>query len=135
MSNSMNEFIERISKLSPKRLVLLAAELQSRLQAAEQAAEQTAALAAELGTEQAAAIGAGEAIAVIGLGLRFPGGVQSPEDFWQFLLRGGDGIRACMYRRIGCWTSRTRSQSSSSNRLEYRCSRCAFTHGKVGSSA
>ncbi len=30
---------------------------------------------------------------MIGLGLRFPGGVQSPEDFWQFLLRGGDGIR------------------------------------------
>ncbi len=46
MSNGMNEFIERISKLSPKRLVLLAAELQARLQAAEHAVEQSAEQAA-----------------------------------------------------------------------------------------
>ncbi len=81
----MNDFIERISKLSPKRLVLLAAEQQARLLAAEQAAGQAAGQAA-FDSDQ-------NAIAVIGMGLRVPGGAQSPAEFWQFLLAGGDGIR------------------------------------------
>ncbi len=34
----------------------------------------------------------GEPIAVIGLGCRLPGGIESPEDFWRFLDAGGDGI-------------------------------------------
>lgn len=33
-----------------------------------------------------------EPIAIIGIGCRFPGGVVSPESFWDFLCRGGDGI-------------------------------------------
>ncbi|MFI6013452.1 3-oxoacyl-ACP reductase FabG [Streptomyces sp. NPDC051243] len=34
-----------------------------------------------------------EPVAVVGAGCRFPGGVRGPEEFWQFLLDGGDGIR------------------------------------------
>ncbi|HEX2908940.1 MAG TPA: beta-ketoacyl synthase N-terminal-like domain-containing protein, partial [Phototrophicaceae bacterium] len=33
-----------------------------------------------------------EPIAIIGIGCRFPGGVSSPETFWQFLLDQGDAI-------------------------------------------
>ncbi|SEC99981.1 phthiocerol/phenolphthiocerol synthesis type-I polyketide synthase D [Amycolatopsis tolypomycina] len=34
----------------------------------------------------------GEPIAVVGLGCRLPGGIESPEAFWRFLAAGGDGI-------------------------------------------
>ncbi len=68
----MSEFLDRITKLSPKRLALLAVELQSKLEALE---------------------GAGsEPLAVIGLGCRFPGGADSPAAFWRLLERGGDAI-------------------------------------------
>ena len=33
-----------------------------------------------------------EPIAVIGLGCRFPGGANSPEDYWQMLHDGVDAI-------------------------------------------
>jgi len=33
-----------------------------------------------------------EPIALVGIGCRFPGGVNSPEDFWRLLSRGEDGI-------------------------------------------
>ncbi|MGW3962685.1 SDR family NAD(P)-dependent oxidoreductase [Amycolatopsis sp. NPDC005003] len=36
----------------------------------------------------------GEPIAVVGLGCRLPGGIESPEAFWRFLAEGGDGIGA-----------------------------------------
>ncbi|WP_206784714.1 type I polyketide synthase [Amycolatopsis sp. MtRt-6] len=36
----------------------------------------------------------GEPIAVVGLGCRLPGGIESPEAFWRFLDSGGDGIGA-----------------------------------------
>jgi len=67
----MQEFFERISKLSPKRLALLALELQSKLEAAER--------------------GRREPIAIIGMGCRFPG-APSPEAFWQLLSAGVDAI-------------------------------------------
>ncbi|MDT0612242.1 type I polyketide synthase [Streptomyces lancefieldiae] len=35
---------------------------------------------------------ADEPIAIIGMACRFPGGVRSPEDLWELLLRGGDAI-------------------------------------------
>ncbi|HWG22584.1 type I polyketide synthase [Actinospica sp.] len=34
----------------------------------------------------------GTAIAVVGIGCRLPGSVASPEDFWQLLREGGDGV-------------------------------------------
>lgn len=68
----MKEFLERISKLSPKRLALLAVELNSKLERLEQRAP--------------------EPIAVVGIGCRFPGGAEDPDSFWQLLLEGRDAI-------------------------------------------
>ena len=68
----MSMFSERIAKLSPKRLALLAMELQSQLEAMEQS--QT------------------EPIAIIGMGCRLPGDASTPEAFWQLLRDGVDAI-------------------------------------------
>ncbi|MFF2192598.1 SDR family NAD(P)-dependent oxidoreductase [Streptomyces sp. NPDC058157] len=35
---------------------------------------------------------AGEPIAIVGMSCRFPGGVESPEEFWELLESGADGI-------------------------------------------
>jgi acyl transferase domain-containing protein/SAM-dependent methyltransferase/acyl carrier protein len=66
------EFLERIQKLSPKRLALLAAELERRL-----AARETNTV---------------EPIAVIGLSCRIPGPVDTPDAFWDLLVSGTDAI-------------------------------------------
>lgn len=68
----MSDFLDRIKDLSPKRLALLADELHSRLNAIEQAST--------------------EPIAVIGIGCRFPGGVNDPDSYWQLLKTGKDPI-------------------------------------------
>ncbi|MEM1252990.1 MAG: amino acid adenylation domain-containing protein [Cyanobacteria bacterium P01_H01_bin.21] len=68
----MNDFLERIQSLSPKRLALLAYELQSQLESIEQART--------------------EAIAIVGVGCRFPGGVNDPEAYWQLLSSGQNPI-------------------------------------------
>lgn len=41
-----------------------------------------------------------EPIAIIGIGCRFPGGVNSPESFWQFLCNEGDAISEIPRDRI-----------------------------------
>ena len=68
----MGEFLERINKLSPKRLALLALELHEQLEAAKRRDH--------------------EPIAVIGMGCRFPGGASDPDSFWDLLVQGRDAI-------------------------------------------
>ena len=75
----MSDFLARIEKLSPKRLALLAYELQTRLERAERDAERAA-------SEKS------EPIAVVGVGCRFPG-APSPEAYWKLLTEGGDAVR------------------------------------------
>ena len=70
--STSNEFLERIQKLSPKRLALLAAELERRLAARE------------------ASVSA--PIAVIGIGCRMPGGIATPDAFWNLLDHKIDAI-------------------------------------------
>jgi acyl transferase domain-containing protein len=71
VNNQMN-FLDRISGLSPKRLALLAAELNARLERLEQRRA--------------------DPIAVVGIGCRFPGGANNPDSFWQLLSEGRDAI-------------------------------------------
>lgn len=68
----MSEFLRRIADFSPKRLLLLAAELEERVRMLE---ARNHAL-----------------IAIVGMGCRFPGGVTDPESFWQLLIEGRDAI-------------------------------------------
>ena len=58
----MNDFRERINKLSPKRLALLALELNNKVEATKRREH--------------------EPIAVVGMGCRFPGGACDPDGFW-----------------------------------------------------
>jgi microcystin synthetase protein McyG len=68
----VSDFLERIAKLSPKRLALLALELNTKLGRLEQRAA--------------------EPIAVTGVGCRFPGGANDPDSFWRLLIEGRDAI-------------------------------------------
>jgi acyl transferase domain-containing protein/SAM-dependent methyltransferase len=68
----MSDLADRISHLSPKRLALLALELDERLEAAERQRR--------------------EPIAIVGLGCRLPA-ADSPDAFWRLLRDGVDAIR------------------------------------------
>jgi acyl transferase domain-containing protein/acyl carrier protein len=70
--NTVNDFLERISKLSPNRLTLLAAELNSSLERLKRQAS--------------------EPLAIIGIGCRFPGGANDPESFWRLMSEGREAI-------------------------------------------
>jgi acyl transferase domain-containing protein/acyl carrier protein len=69
----VSDFLTRISKLSPQRLALLAAQLNERLEALEE--------------DRSAPI------AIVGMGCRFPGGVRDAETLWKLLSEGIDAIR------------------------------------------
>ena len=66
-----DDWFQTIAKLSPRKLALLAVELQSRLERAERSASQ--------------------AIAIVGMSCRVPG-ADSPETFWNLLRQGVDAI-------------------------------------------
>jgi acyl transferase domain-containing protein len=68
----VNDIRKRIENLPPKRLTLLALELQARLEEAERRRT--------------------EAIAIIGAGCRMPGAEDGPEDFWRLLDEGRSAI-------------------------------------------
>jgi myxalamid-type polyketide synthase MxaC len=68
----VDDFLERISKLSSNRLTLLAAELNSNLERLKRQAS--------------------EPLAIIGMGCRFPGGANDPESFWRLLTEGREAI-------------------------------------------
>jgi len=72
----MSDFLERIANFSPKRLALLADELQQRVQELEGAARQP--------------------VAIVGIGCRLPGRdgpCDSAEQFWAQLREGVDAVR------------------------------------------
>ncbi len=68
----LKEFAEQIATLPPKRLVLLCLRMQAQLEALQNAKR--------------------EPIAIIGTGLRFPGGASDPESFWRLMCDGVDAI-------------------------------------------
>ena len=83
----MSDFLERIAQLSPRRLALLAVELNAQLEQATAQAQAQATEARKAERQPA------EPIAVVGIGCRFPGGGDSPERFWEILRDGRDCIR------------------------------------------
>ena len=68
----MSDFRQRIEKLSPKRLALLALELQSKIEENER--EHT------------------DPIAIVGMGCRIPNANSGPDAFWNLLADGRDAV-------------------------------------------
>jgi len=68
----VSDFLKRIAEFSPKRLLLLAAELDERVRVLEARNHAP--------------------IAIIGVGCRFPGGIRNAETYWELLSQGRDAI-------------------------------------------
>ena len=112
----MSDIAARIAALSPERQALLATRLRSA------------------GSD---ATPRREPLAIIGIGCRFPGGVETPEAFWQLLRNGVDAVSEIprarwdidayydanpdaagkMYARQGAFLDRESCQS----RVDLRC--------------
>jgi acyl transferase domain-containing protein/acyl carrier protein len=69
----MSAFLDRLGRLTPKQLLLVALEQQETIEA--------------LQTRDAAPI------AICGMACRFPGGAEDPDAFWRLLDEGRDAIR------------------------------------------
>src|SRR5581483_8931792 len=85
---TMSDFTERISKLSPKKLALLAVTLQSKVEQLERASS--------------------EPIAIVGVGCHVPGGGRDPESFWSLLRDGVAAITEVPRDRWdvdACWSA------------------------------
>jgi len=83
----VSDFLSRISHFSPKRLALLADELQHRVSALEDQLEQ------QLQRVH-------QPVAIVGIGCRFPGHVDSPEAYWSLLEQGIDAIEEVPRERV-----------------------------------
>ncbi|MFI6096913.1 type I polyketide synthase [Lentzea sp. NPDC051213] len=57
-------------------------------------AEHLCALGTDPAAEDSTPMAAGEPIAIVGAGCRYPGGVRTPEDLWRLVLDGTDAISA-----------------------------------------
>jgi acyl transferase domain-containing protein/SAM-dependent methyltransferase/acyl carrier protein len=75
----MKEFLQRIEKLSPQRLALLALDQQMRLEKLERSWR--------------------EPVAIVGIGCRFPGDVDGPDSFWKLLIEKRDAITEVPFER------------------------------------
>ena len=75
----MKEFLQRIEKLSPQRLALLALDQQMRLEKLER--------------------GLREPVAIVGIGCRFPGDVAGPDSLWKLLMEKRDAITEVPFER------------------------------------
>jgi acyl transferase domain-containing protein len=87
----MSDFRDRIDKLSPKRLALLALELHSKLEKLEALEREREHDRAAQG-QQTGPAQQDENIAVIGIGCRIPGAGEGPDRFWSLLANGTDAI-------------------------------------------
>jgi acyl transferase domain-containing protein len=65
--------LKKVAEMSPVKLALLSNEVRA--------------------TSEAARLALFEPIAIVGIGCRFPGGTENPEEFWKFLEKGGSGIK------------------------------------------
>jgi acyl transferase domain-containing protein len=68
----VNDFLKKIADFSPRRLALLAAELDERVRTIE--------------------LGLRAPIAIVGIGCRFPGGIRDAQTYWELLREGRDAI-------------------------------------------
>ena len=70
---------------------------------------------------------AGEPVAIVGMGCRFPGGVRDPEELWELLAAGGDAISG-FPRRPGLGPGRAVRPRPGSRRGPRTCAAGGFVH-------